>query len=161
MPFWHADSTTNTFVMTISKATLEDVNAVAYLFNLYRMFYGKESDIDLACSFIHSRLENRDSTIFVARDEAGHAVGFTQLYPTFSSVSATKSWILNDLFVLDSQRGKGIGQALLGAAKALAIETGANGLALETAPDNTGAQRLYESLGYVKDETYFHYFLSV
>ncbi|MGF1707228.1 N-acetyltransferase family protein [Enterovibrio baiacu] len=147
--------------MNIIQATTSDIPAIANLFNQYRVFYGKPDDIELATCFIQERLSNNESIVFLARNERGDAVGFTQLYPTFSSVSAQRSWVLNDLFVLDSQRGKGMGKALLNAAKALAIETGANGLALETAPDNIGAQKLYESLGYVKDTTYFHYFLDV
>ncbi len=147
--------------MNIIQATPSDAPAIANLFNQYRVFYGKPDDIALATRFIQERLSNNESVVFLARNERGDAVGFTQLYPTFSSVSAQRSWVLNDLFVLDSERGKGMGKALLNAAKALAIENGANGLALETAPDNIGAQKLYESLGYVKDTTYFHYFLDV
>ncbi|MEI8609581.1 GNAT family N-acetyltransferase [Enterovibrio sp. Hal110] len=147
--------------MNIIQATTRDIPAIANLFNQYRVFYGKPDDIELATRFIQERLSNNESVVFLARNERDDAVGFTQLYPTFSSVSAQRSWVLNDVFVLDTERGKGMGKALLNAAKALAIETGANGLALETAPDNIGAQKLYESLGYVKDTTYFHYFLDV
>ncbi|WP_328590360.1 GNAT family N-acetyltransferase [Veronia nyctiphanis] len=88
-------------------------------------------------------------------------VGFTQLYPSFSSVSAQKTWILNGLFVKEEARGQGAGKALLDAAKAFTHSTGAKGLSLETAKDNHHAQALYESLGYEKDDRYYSYFLTL
>ncbi|MGF1770598.1 GNAT family N-acetyltransferase [Enterovibrio makurazakiensis] len=147
--------------MNIIKATPSDTPTVAPLFNQYRVFYGQPDDPILAHDFIHARLTLEESVIFFAIDEQGMAVGFTQLYPMFSSVSAQRIWVLNDLFVGDSQRGKGTGNALLKAAKAHALATGVCGIALETSVSNCGAQKLYESLGYEKDIEHFHYFLSL
>ncbi|WP_028022928.1 GNAT family N-acetyltransferase [Enterovibrio calviensis] len=147
--------------MNIIKATPSDTPAVAPLFNQYRVFYGQTDNAALAHDFINARLTHEESVIFFAMDEQGAAVGFTQLYPMFSSVSAQRIWVLNDLFVVDSQRGKGTGNALLNAAKAHAMATGVAGIALETSVSNFGAQKLYESLGYDKDIDHFHYFLSL
>lgn len=147
--------------MDIIKASAENVAMVADLFNQYRVFYGHESDIGVATTFIQERLENNESIVFLALNEQGEGIGFTQLYPTFSSVSAQRSWILNDLFVTEDARGQGAGKALMNAAKELAISTNAKGLALETANDNLTAQKLYESLGYERDTAYYSYFLSV
>ncbi|WP_087024818.1 GNAT family N-acetyltransferase [Thaumasiovibrio subtropicus] len=147
--------------MTIAKVTVNEIEATASLFDAYRVFYGHASDIAAAREFINARVVNKESVILLARDEGGKAVGFTQLYPSFSSVSVARTWILNDLFVNETQRGKGIGKQLLNAAKAHAIATGAKGLSLETARDNTNAQALYESLGYERDNHYYSYFLTV
>ena len=147
--------------MNIIKVSPAEVSQIAPLFDQYRVFYGQVSDLDLAHSFIEQRMANNQSVIFLALDERGAPVGFTQLYPTFSSVSAQSSWILNDLYVNSDQRGKGLGKALLNAAKEFAIATGAKGIALETAQDNLAAQKLYESLGYQRDTEYFSYFLSL
>ena len=65
------------------KATVQDVSQLAELFDQYRVFYHKESDIPAATTFLQERLENKDSEIFVA-EENGELTGFVQLYPIFS-----------------------------------------------------------------------------
>ncbi|MCM3785048.1 GNAT family N-acetyltransferase [Neobacillus mesonae] len=146
--------------MNIYLAEIADLEGVSNLFNLYRMFYDQASDLEGARNYIQQRLESKDSAIFVVKDGQKY-VGFTQLYPTFSSISMRRAWILNDLYVDADARKQGIGEMLLSKAKEYAIETGAKSIALETAPDNDSAQRLYEKHGYVKDSKYFHYELSL
>ncbi|WP_047046972.1 GNAT family N-acetyltransferase [Vibrio mexicanus] len=147
--------------MEVKQATAQDVTIIATLFDQYRVFYEQESDLTLAEEFLTARLANQESVIFFAIDEKGSPLGFTQLYPTFSSVSAKRSWILNDLFVTEQARGQGVARALMNAAKQHAIDTQAKGLALETAHTNHTAQKLYESLGYQRDNEYYSYFLSI
>lgn len=145
----------------VRRATPEDVPAVAPLFDAYRVFYGREPDPELARGFLRERLERAESVVFLALDgEAGRAVGFTQLYPLFSSVAARRKWLLNDLFVAPEARVRGVGGALLEAARWFAVETGAGGLELATAPDNVTAQRLYEATGWKRD-AFLHYALDV
>ncbi|WP_449537701.1 GNAT family N-acetyltransferase [Ferdinandcohnia sp. Marseille-Q9671] len=146
--------------MEIYQAGIEDVEEVSQLFNLYRIFYQQKSDVDGAKLYIRERLENSESVIFVIKDEQKY-VGFTQLYPTFSSISMKKAWILNDLFVSEEARKQGVGEMLLQAAKEYAIETGAKSISLSTAPDNHSAQRLYERNGYIQDSQFYHYELSL
>lgn len=146
--------------MTIYEATKNDVGGVSNLFNLYRMFYNQPSDLEGARSYITERMEKGDSVIFVAKigDEY---VGFTQLYPTFSSISMKKAWILNDLYVDEQVRGQGVGEKLLQRARELGVQTGAKSISLSTALDNYTAQRLYEKNGYERDEHYYQYELSL
>jgi ribosomal protein S18 acetylase RimI-like enzyme len=132
--------------MEIYQATIEDLEGVSNLFNLYRVFYQQTSDIESAKTYIKNRLENKDSVIFVGKDKQKY-VGFTQLYPTFSSISMKRAWILNDLYVDAEARKQGTGQMLLLKAKDYAIETDAKTISLSTAPDNYSAQRLYETNG--------------
>jgi len=146
--------------ISIKKAEANDIDRVSTLFDLYRIFYKQESDVNLARSFIATRIETETSLIFLAENEHGDSLGFVQLYPSFSSVSAQQQWILNDLYVVEEFRFKGVARALLNEAKAFAIRGGAKGLALATAKDNIAAQSLYESLGYQKDSDFFHYYLS-
>ncbi|OCA81270.1 GNAT family N-acetyltransferase [Pseudobacillus wudalianchiensis] len=146
--------------MDVYQATQEDLNEVAELFNSYRIFYEQPSDMEAAKRFIRERLEKKESVIFVAVEEDKY-MGFTQLYPSFSSVSMKRVWILNDLYVTTESRNKGVGRKLLHAAKQFAKETEAKGLTLQTAVDNTTAQHLYESDGWVKDEAFFYYERSV
>ena len=146
--------------MHIISVTPNEVGLVAPLFDQYRVFYRQPSDPALAQAFIAERVANRESVIFLALQD-GEPVGFTQLYPSFSSVSARRTWILNDLYVVPSCRGQGVGSALLERARAHALETGAKGLGLQTAVGNLNAQRLYEALGYRRSEGFYSYFLAV
>lgn len=148
--------------ITTSRATLDDLDALAALFDAYRVFYAQASDPPVARAFLQERLQRGESVIFLARDAAGgRALGFTQLYPSFSSVSAHRTWILNDLFVAPSARKRGVARALMNCARAFAIETAALRMVLETAEDNAPAQALYESLGYVRETGTRHYSLEL
>lgn len=146
--------------LLVRRAESVDADRLAPLFDAYRRFYGRQSDSELARRFVSERLKRGESVIFIALT-AGEAVGFVQLYPSFDSVEASPVWILHDLFVSPRARGAGAGRALMEAAADLARETGACGLSLATAVDNTIAQGLYESLGYVRDRRFFHYFLAL
>jgi len=146
--------------MEIFQATIEDLEGVSNQFNLYRMFYQQTSDIEGAKTYIKNRLENKDSIIFVVKDKH-RCVGFTQLYPTFSSISMRRAWILNDLYVDTVARKQGVAELLLQKVKDYAVETEAKSISLSTAPDNYAAQRLYEKHGYVKDSQFYQYELSL
>lgn len=143
----------------IRRATIDDLEQLAEMFDGYRQFYGQCPDVESASDFLRQRLENEESVIYVAVD-GDDIVGLTQLYPTFSSVSMRRVWILNDLFVLAAVRAKGIGASLLHAARAHAIETGAVRLVLATAKDNRQAQSLYRKLGWQAD-SFLHFELPV
>lgn len=143
--------------MHIQKATLNELDSLTELFDLYRKFYEQKSDIEGAREFLQERILNEESVAFIAFDES-IPLGFVQLYPTFSSVSMQRSWVLNDLFVKETARGKGVGESLMKMAIEFAKETGAKGLFLETAADNTTAQRLYEKIGFIKESHYFYFF---
>jgi ribosomal protein S18 acetylase RimI-like enzyme len=122
------------------------------LFNAYRMFYGRSSDLALAEKFLHDRLAAGESVIFFCQQQPAQTpVGFTQLYPSFSSVSAGRIWILNDLFVAPEARRFGVGRVLIQAAHDYARETNALRVVLSTAHTNIAAQALYESMGYIRD----------
>jgi len=146
----------------VRRAALRDAERVAPLFDAYRQFYAQPSDPALARAFIAERLARDESVIFLAERE-GRAVGFVQLYPVFTSTASRprRLWLLNDLFVAPEAREGGIGRALLAQARRLAEETDAAGLELVTAVTNTSAQRLYESVGYRRDEAFLRYELGL
>ncbi len=147
--------------MVITTCGLNDLDALVELFEAYRRFYRAAADATGARRFLRARLERGDATILVARTEAGEAVGFTQLYPSYSSVRMLRLWILNDLFVAAEARGQGIGRALMDAARRRAGEAGVSILALATEKDNLLAKGLYESCGYVLDTEFDHYELDL
>lgn len=142
--------------MEIRRASLDDLHHLIPLFDGYRQFYRQPSDPGMAEGFLRDRLTRGDSVIFLALDESG-PLGFTQLYPIFSSVSVGRAWLLNDLFVAPGARTGGVGRALLERARAHGLETGARWLSLSTEQTNVKAQRLYETLGWVRDTEYYHY----
>jgi ribosomal protein S18 acetylase RimI-like enzyme len=149
--------------IAIVRATIEDVPLIAPLFDGYRQFYQQPSNLEGARHFLTERLEEKSSVIFLAlrTDEKGEQqpCGFTQLYPSFSSVSMKRLWILNDLFVAPEARRLGVSRALLERARTFAAETQAQGLTLSTAVDNYTAQALYESAGWKRDEEFYAYHL--
>ena len=141
--------------MEVKRINSHEASLVTDLFDKYRMFYKQPSDITLAQTFIPDRLENNESIIFVAvvrNDDNETPVGFTQLYPGFSSVRAIKNWILNDLYVDTGFRKQGIGETLIKSAMEFAKKEGAKYVELSTAVDNYTAQSLYTAIGFKKQE---------
>ena len=146
--------------MRVRRASLADLDDLAPLFDGYRQFYGQRPDVAAARAFLAERLRRDESVIFVAYADDG-ALGFTQLYPSFSSVSVKRLWILNDLFVSPAARRGGVGRRLLERAREWAVETDAKGLTLTTALTNSAARSLYESCGWRLDDEFAHYQLLV
>lgn len=144
----------------LSQASLDDLEAIAILFDQYRQFYQQEADLDAARNYIRARMEQGESVIFIAQDQTGQALGFCQLYPTFCSVAAAPIYVLYDLFVAAAGRRQGVGRALMQAAQQHGKQTGAAYMMLSTAKDNLKAQALYESLGWQRDNTYYVYNLA-
>ncbi|MFJ4247350.1 GNAT family N-acetyltransferase [Pseudomonas sp. NPDC089741] len=143
------------------RAGAAQLDAVAQLFDAYRGFYQQPPNLEQSRAFIAERMAGNESAIFLVQDESGAALGFVQLYPTFSSIDAHRTWLLSDLFTTPAARGRGVGRLLMNTAREFALQTGAKGLMLETATDNVTAQGLYESLGYVRDSGYYTYLLDL
>ena len=143
--------------VTTRKASIDDLEPLAMLFDFYRQFYAQAPDVALARAFIVARLNNKDSVIFVAENSEAKLIGFCQIYPSFCSVAAAKIGVLYDLFVDSSARKTGAGRALMLAAHEYAANNGMARLDLTTAKDNLKAQALYESLGWVRDEVFYTY----
>jgi GNAT superfamily N-acetyltransferase len=142
----------------IRRAGPSDLDAAARLFTGYLRFYERSTPETQARAFIGERLARQDSVFYLAALD-GEDMGFTQLYPAFASLSLAPSWILNDLFVDPRARGAGVGEALMEAARQLALSNGAAELMLQTARTNSTAQRLYEKLGWVRDDEFLVYTL--
>lgn len=141
--------------MTIRQATITDLDQLSILFAQYREFYKQSYDPAASKKFLEERISKEESVVFVATDNNEFA-GFTQLYPSFSSVGMKRIWILNDLFVSTSHRQKGIAQALINQVIEYAKATARSKVVLSTAYTNVNAQKLYEKIGFVK-EAFFNY----
>ena len=143
--------------MTISthRAGPADLEALVPLFDAYRSFYDQPSDPERAREWLRSRLRFGESVVFVAMRGAA-MIGFTQLYPMYSSVRTSRTWILNDLYVAAGARRCGAGHALLEAATQFARDDGAMGISLETAQANDAARALYRAAGWNEDATQWY-----
>lgn len=142
-------------MIIIKRAGIEDLAVLVPLFDAYRIFYKKASDQQAATFFLKERLQKNESIIFIACIN-NNAVGFTQLYPIFSSVSMQSAWLLNDLYTNEAARKKGVATALLNHAKEFGASTNAKYLMLQTAADNKTAQKLYEQNGWQKETDWFY-----
>jgi len=140
-------------MVTIVKIDKTQGQLVFDLFDKYRVFYKQKSNIEIVKKFIQERLDNNESVIFVALDSYDNRpIGFTQLYPKYSSVRVIKNWILNDLYVDKEYRNKAIGKNLIKTVMDFARQSGAKFIELSTAVDNYTAQSLYEQVGFTKLE---------
>jgi GNAT superfamily N-acetyltransferase len=146
--------------ITIHQAVLSDLEALAMLFDSYRQFYGRASDLHAATEFLSARFNHGESVLFIAHDD-NKPVGFTQLYPSFSSVSLARIFVLNDLFVCEHARRKGVASKLMETAVDFASSLGAVRVSLSTATTNEAAQRLYQSAGWKQDEQFFVYHFTI
>jgi GNAT superfamily N-acetyltransferase len=143
--------------VAVRQATIFDLDLLAPLFDAYRQFYRKPSDPGLARRFLLERFQHNQSIVFLAVRQDGSAVGFTQLFPSFSSASAARILILNDLFVRPEARRKKVGSMLLAAAARFGQEVGAVRLTLSTEVTNETAQALYETGGWTRQEDFYVY----
>ena len=144
-------------MIKITQASIADLNGLAELFDAYRVWYRKKTDLTKAKIFLAERINKKESIIYIAKDESGKRVGFTQLYPIFSSVRMRRMWLLNDLFVHPDFRGKGISTKLIQAAQELARNTDAAGVLLETEQSNTIGNILYPKMGFELEENNFYF----
>lgn len=140
------------------KATLNELDELSILFDEYRQFYKKESDLEGAKSFLKERIEQNESEIFYTKNDEALMTGFVQLYPIFSSVRMKKKWLLNDLYVRKAYRGSGYSVSLIERSKQLGRETGAFGLSLSTEKTNEIGNNLYTKTGFVLSNNGWNYY---
>lgn len=147
--------------INVRYASIVDLEALTPLFDAYRQFYDQAPDLTVSRAFLADRFQHRESLVLVAETSTGELLGFSQLYPGFSSVGACRAYVLNDLYVVPGARRRGIAAALLRRSAEVARLHGAARLSLSTARDNAAAQRLYAAEGWQQDEEFLHFSLTL
>jgi GNAT superfamily N-acetyltransferase len=99
----------------------------------------------------------KEGVQLIARDDSGRAVGFATIFWTWSTLSASRIAIMNDLFVSADARGGGTADALIAACAERAREHGATSLGWQTANDNHRAQKVYDRVGAERDARWLDY----
>ena len=98
--------------MIVRRATINDLDRLAVLFDEYRQFYGASSDLNQSFKFLKQRFENKESVIFVhLKDEV--LTGFVLLYLGFSSIACSRYYILDDVYVTPAFRRQGSAKQLI------------------------------------------------
>ena len=149
--------------MRIIKATLEHLDLLAPLFVEYREFYGELPYPDSSRDFLEKRLTRDESVIYLAMpiDDDRKVLGFCQLYPSYSSLSLKRVWILNDIYVAEDARRQLVADHLMRAAKKMAKDTQAVRMRVSTSANNEVAQKVYESIGFREDTQFKNYVLPI
>lgn len=142
--------------MKIVRASVAQLEDLVPLVDGYRQFYKQPSDLGAVRKYVKERLENNQCVVFIAY-EGQAALGFTLLYHHWSTVALGHVWLLNDLFTTPQARRKGVGWALMEAARDFAQADQAKRMWLRTAVDNSQAQALYEKFGMVRDVQFYRY----
>jgi ribosomal protein S18 acetylase RimI-like enzyme len=139
--------------LTIRNATPDDLDAIAPLFDAYRLFFTKAPDIEVSRRFLGERLERGESVVLAAFD-GETAAGFLQLYPLFSSWYAKRQWFLSDLYVAEEFRERGIGKRLVKASIDFAKQTNARAILVELPHSEPHLVKFYGELGFAKDSVF-------
>ncbi|MDQ8935366.1 GNAT family N-acetyltransferase [Acinetobacter rudis] len=147
--------------MIVRRACNDDLSALTVLFNEYRQFYQIQSEPQIAYQYLKQRLENQQSVIFIhIKDE--QLTGFVVLYLGFSSIACKHFYILDDVYVRPQFRRQGSARQLIDTAILFARHNAAFKISLRTELNNVHSHRLYESMGFIRDNEYqeYHYYLN-
>jgi GNAT superfamily N-acetyltransferase len=139
--------------LDIAPIAAGEIDELLPLIAAYQRFYEVDDVDDARNRAFFSRFlaPSEDGMLLGARED-GRLLGYACLYWHFTSLLAAETVLMNDLFVLEVARGRGVGRALVAASAEVARERGAASLEWATAPDNHSAQRLYDSLGAERSE---------
>lgn len=148
--------------MRIVQATLEHLDQLTPLFIKYRELFGQVAYPESSRKFLSTRISRKESVIYLAMpDDEERILGFCQLYPSYSSLSLKRVWILNDIYVCEDARRQLVGDHLIQAAKKMAKETQAIRMRASSSINNDVAHKLYESLGFVEDHEFKNFILPI
>lgn len=141
--------------VVVSRAGLQELGELTPIVECYRSFSNKTPS-DRTEQYLRDRIVNDEVIVFIARQD-GSPVGFTLIYPTFSTTALAPIWHLCDLFVTEQARGRGVAGALMEEAERAAREAGAARIWLRARHDNAPAQALYKGRGWAQNDVFRRY----
>ena len=144
----------------IIRANKNHIEGISILFDLYRQFYRYQNDLKNCKNYINKRIINNESIIFIGIQNE-KIIAFVQLYETFDSLNLNKKLVLYDLYIEEKYRKLGIGRKLMSKSRDFAINNNFSKIELSTSINNYNAQKLYESLDYIRDKEYYNYELEI
>jgi len=146
--------------MLVRRAQVGDLQQLSVLFDEYRQFYGASSNQELSYQFLKQRFEDQQTVIFInTKDDI--FTGFILLYLRFSSVACSKFYVLDDVYITPLYRRHGAARQLIDTAILFARHENALRISLDTQKNNHQSHKLYESMGFMRDDEFvtFHCFL--
>jgi GNAT superfamily N-acetyltransferase len=139
--------------LEIAPIKVEEFEELLPLIAAYQRFYEVDDiDEERNRNFFRRFIAPSEDGLMLGARRDGRLLGYACLYWHFSSLEAVESVLMNDLYVVEEARGKGVGRALIEATAEVARERGAAFVEWSTAPDNDTAQRLYDSTGAERSE---------
>jgi GNAT superfamily N-acetyltransferase len=139
--------------LAITTVREEDLDELLPLVRAYCDFYAvapPDEQLLLMCRALIADPE-REGVQLIARSDA-RAVGFATIFWTWSTLSAARIGVMNDLFVDPSARGTGAAEALIEGCRQQCEGRQARWLSWQTAKDNLRAQTVYERVGAKREE---------
>jgi GNAT superfamily N-acetyltransferase len=140
--------------VTIDVVGAADLDDLLPLMRGYCDFYGVSPSDEALLEMSRTLIADPalEGVQFIARDDAGGAIGFATVFWLWSTLSASRVGLMNDLFVTSAARGTGAADALIEACRAACRERGATKLTWQTAKDNLRAQTVYDRVGGTREE---------
>jgi len=123
----------------------------------YRNFCGFNVSPEATKAFFETLHKEKKATTFIAVSKEDDVMGFVNLYPSYSTLSLRKIWILNDLGVSSKYRRLGVAQALIKKSIEFAKASDAIRIELKTEKTNCNAQTLYSQMGFQADQNNIYY----
>jgi GNAT superfamily N-acetyltransferase len=147
----------------ITTVTEDDLPELLLLMRAYCDFYEVDPSDDALLAMSRTLIDDPEleGIQLIARDEEGRAVGFATIFWTWSTLSASRLGVMNDLFVVADARGSGHADALIAECAGRCRQHGATSLDWQTARDNMRAQAVYDRVGATRDDRWLDYSLGV
>lgn len=154
---------------TIDLVNENDLADLLPLLKGYCQFYNQTEQIPLTTdenllSISRALISNpkQEGLQLIARDiENRKAIGFATIYWTWSTLQGGRIAIMNDLFIVEDYRGKGLADILIQECAKYARENRALTLTWQTSVDNKRAQTVYNRSGASKSDHWLDYSLDL
>ena len=138
-------------ITRVNEADLADLLPLLRAYCDFYAVHPSDADLLALCRALITDPE-REGLQLIVRDENGAAVGFATIYWSWSTAQAGRLGVMNDLFVAERSRGRGVAEALIEACRHECAGRGVRTLAWQTAPDNHRAQAVYDRIGATREQ---------